>query len=76
MPLKKCKTKPEPHVMDRLIERGVSSDELRDIINKGNVTKTISLAEDVKKKHIEHSLYKIVCICSPCNIRIKTVMLR
>lgn len=52
----RCKTKPEPHVMDRLIDRGISLQELKMILKKGNVTKIIQLNKRTRKEFIEHRL--------------------
>ena len=71
-----CKIKPNPHTMDRIIERGLSLKEFQELLAKGNRTKKIKMSEKTSKEFIEHRIYKAVCVCSPCNIRVESVMLR
>jgi hypothetical protein len=71
-----CKIKPKPHAMDRIIERGISLIEFRELLAKGKRTKRIKMSKNTTKDFFEHRIYKAVCICSPCNIRVESVMLR
>lgn len=62
--------------MDRIIERGLSLNEFKELLAKGNRTKRIKIDKNTTKEFIEHRIYKAVCVCSPCNIRVESVMLR
>ena len=72
----RCKIKPSPHALDQMIERGLTSIDIENIINKGNRKKRIVLGKGATKDFIEHSYFKMVCICRPCNRRIETVMIK
>jgi len=68
-----CETIIERHATDRRIERGISLEELREGLIKGNVHKSKILGNNKRKDFIRYSIYEIVCIYVSCHRYVKTM---
>ena len=68
-----CRVKPKDHLIDMLVERGISSDELKNMVKKGAVKKTIKIGKNIDKCHKEHGIWKMVIIKQPCRINLETM---
>lgn len=72
----KCELTIRDHVLDRLLERGFSPNELKQAILKGPIEKEYRIKKDITKAFIYYRYYIVVCVKTPCKNRITTIHYR